>query len=412
MMTRAYYTKGLILLMNTKIIMLVIALCSLVQFSVKADDSLEFSGYARLIGGYFDKNDVEYEGYDDSVNFSPSSLIAFQLDYELTDSLFATGQIILTDNDTSENNSTGLEWLYLTYQPTDSLQLKLGKLRTPFFSMSDFSNVGFAYPWINLPQQVYNTYLFDTFTGIDVIYKFSGDKFDASIEGYFGQDDGKLQVGNINTAYEVDNLAGIIGKINIENLEFRIAKYNADTNLELPDLKQLETQLRSAGFVDSANTVITEGKAQAKQFGIIYDNLDYFFRGEWIKIDTDFEIVPSIQSYYLTAGFNYAPFTYHLTYANSDVKTGSGYDEIPLDISDDLDQLAAAYQFVFADSTPDALESWTIGARWDVLSNVALKVEVSKLEGQDGENSFFESSSEAEFSKEGNLYLIGFEWVF
>ena len=74
-----------------------------------------------------------------------------------------TAQGLFRSDSTTVSGESGLEWLYLTYTPTTNLQIKIGKLRTPFFTMSDFSDVGFAYPWINPPQQVYDTYLFKTF---------------------------------------------------------------------------------------------------------------------------------------------------------------------------------------------------------------------------------------------------------
>ncbi|MBQ4834036.1 hypothetical protein J8L70_12355 [Pseudoalteromonas sp. MMG010] len=398
--------------MKSKIALFLSFFCACGQFNAHANDAIEFSGYARIIAGYFDQENVEYDGYDNSINFSPDSLIGLQLDYELNEYFALTGQVKLTDSRVSEDDSSGLEWLYLTYQPTDNIQMKLGKLRTPFFAMSDFSDVGFAYPWINLPQQVYNTYLFDTFNGIDVIYKFSGKNFDASIESYYGYKNGVTEVGNIKSGLEVDNLVGVIGKLNVSNLEFRAAKYSGDASLDFSDLKEMEFQLRELGFTQSADTLSTKGQAEAEQLSILFDNLNYFFRAEWIRITTDFEVIPSADNYYLTGGFNLGAITYHLTYGNSDVTSGSTINEIPTGVSDDLDKLNNAYQEIFRSSTPDELESWTLGVRWDVRTNIALKAEVSTLKGNDGVNSFFSSSDSQNFDKKGNLYLLGLEWVF
>ena len=67
---------------------------------------------------------------------------------------------------------------------------------------------------------------------------------------------------------------------------------------------------------------------------------------------------------------------------------------------------------MFAESAPDSLKTWTLGIRWDVLPNLALKAEVSALEGDEVSNSFFAIPEDVSFNRKTNLYLIGLDWVF
>ncbi len=397
--------------MRNKIFQIFVLIVSLYHLPAKSGE-FDFSGYARVIGGYLDEKDVEYRGYDDSLNFSPSSLIGLQAEYQFNTNWSVTAQGLFRSDSTTVSGESGLEWLYLTYTPTTNLQIKIGKLRTPFFTMSDFSDVGFAYPWINPPQQVYDTYLFKTFNGIDAIYKFGSDDFDISIEGYYGEESGSIGIGPFKTGFEVDNLVGVIGKLNIENIEFRASRYNGNIALDLKSINQLQDVLENFNFSQSAASLTTQGSAHADQFGVIYDNLDYFFRGEWVKIKTQLDIIPTIRSYYLTVGYNNAPFTYHLTFADSDVEINANQNEIPIGANVELDQLAQAYNSVFAESAPDSLKTWTLGIRWDVLPNLALKAEVSALEGDEVSNSFFVIPEDVSFNRKTNLYLIGLDWVF
>ena len=210
----------------------------------------------------------------------------------------------------------------------------------------------------------------------------------------------------------MDNLVGVIGKLNIENIEFRASRYNGNIALDLKSINQLQDILEDFNFSQSAASLTTQGSAYADQFGVIYDNLDYFFRGEWVKIKTQLDIIPIIQSYYLTVGYNDAPFTYHLTFADSDVEINANQNEIPIGANEELDKLAQAYNSVFAESAPDSLKTWTLGIRWDVLPNLALKAEVSALEGDEVSNSFFVIPEDVSFNRKTNLYLIGLDWVF
>jgi hypothetical protein len=120
-------------------------------------DALQISGFARIVLGALDECEASYLGYDNSLSFDQQSLIALQADYQLNKTFSVTGQIIGHTNDQRES---GVEWLYLTYQPNRSTQIKIGKQRTPIFYYSDYMDVGFAYPWITLPQQVYNSIFF------------------------------------------------------------------------------------------------------------------------------------------------------------------------------------------------------------------------------------------------------------
>lgn len=379
-------------------------------FELSANE-LEFSGFARLIGGYLNEEHAEFKGYDNSLDFSPSSLLGLQLDYQANDKLSFTGQVILrADNDTDSS----LEWLYLTYQPIEALQIKAGKLRTPFFALSDVTDVGFTYPWVNPPQQVYNAYLFRTFEGLDASYSFAGENFDASIEGYVGEYDGDLTFGVGKVDIEVKKMMGLIGKINFDNFEFRASRYGGDVNFKLAGVDILINTLASLGFSESVQSLKSDSDSNVtvSQIGLMYDHVNYFSRVEWVKIDTDTKIAPEIESYYITVGYNFSEFVFHLTFADSLSSSSQPSNEIPLGISPQLNQLHEAYNSFFSLSSRDDLQSWILGTRWDFRTNMALKFEYTLLKGEPGQSSFFTVKDDLAFDRKASLFQIGLEWVF
>jgi hypothetical protein len=391
------------------IVALFLSIFILYQSNSYAGD-LDISGYARVVGGYIDQPDVDYEGYTNSLDFTEDSLFAVQAEYEFVNGLELTGQVIFKP-DGSKSENSDLSWLYLSYYATEQLQLKVGKLRTPFFSMSDFSDVGFAYPWVHPPKQVYDTYLFDSFNGIDAIYKFSTPMFDGALEAYYGQESGQLDIGRIDTDFSAKNILGVIGKMSINNFDVRLAHYSGQLTLERDSLVQFGQLLESFNFNDSAQTLKTKGRASVNQLGLSYENLDYFARAEWIDIKSTLNLIPDLKSYYISGGVNFSPFTLHITYGDSDVNLSPALQEIPLGVNDDLDLIAEGYNGIFERSKPDALESWTVGIRWDIFPNLALKLETSILEGEGGYNSFFITEDEKVVTK-GTLYLFAVDWVF
>jgi hypothetical protein len=46
-----------------------------------------------------------------------------------------------------------------------------------FLNCGDIIDIGFAYPWITTPQQVYTTYVFSSFDGVLVSYEFVDKEF-------------------------------------------------------------------------------------------------------------------------------------------------------------------------------------------------------------------------------------------
>ena len=60
----------------------------------KTSNDLQFSGFARLVGGYLSTDEAKYEGYDNSVSFSEKSLAALQADYILNDHFSLSGQLL------------------------------------------------------------------------------------------------------------------------------------------------------------------------------------------------------------------------------------------------------------------------------------------------------------------------------
>ncbi len=368
-------------------------------------DALTISGFGRITAGYLDTDQANFKGYSDRVTAKPESLVGLQASYEFTPAVSLTVQGILHADD-SENDSM-INWAYLTWQPDDNLVAKFGRLRTPFFALSDVVDVGYSYPWITAPQQVYNAYLFPTFDGVDLSWGYPIGDMDTSLEGYIGRYDGEINLNNRSTDYTVDVFGGVVAKAHYNNFELRASTHHGKVEIGLDDLDTLKSGLELAGYTDSADAISRRGWVDVHQLSINYDNLEYFARGEWVSINPDISIAPEIESYYLTGGYNFFPFTMHLTYAQSLVD----YQQFPNEIPSSLTALYGAWQGLISQLSNDSLRSWTLGARWDVVPKVALKAEVTLLDGDSDKNSFFDSIQSG-FNRDASLYKLSVEWVF
>lgn len=393
----------------TVLITLVIATFSPTTNAKTSDPSFHFSGFSRVVAGILDDENASFEGYDNSVSFGERSLLGVQLDARLNEHFSITSQALYHSSD---ERDSGIEWLYLTYRPSKSVRFKAGRMRTPFFNYSDVLDVGFAYPWISPPQQVYSAYLFDYYDGASASYEMGGAGITMDIEGYIGEFNDSFFIGNEEVNANTNDYRGIVVNIRAEKLHVRLSTHRAGVDVDLPELNQFADILRQANFPLSANSLNTSGNIKVEQIGVNYDDLNYFFKTELIKIEGSSLIVPEISSYYFTAGYIAQPFTFHATYANNTSDVTDPINEIRRGVVPELDVLAANYDAVFNSIANDTLQSFTLGVRWDFKLSMALKLEYTHLRGEQGQRSFFEISNDAAFDRRANLVQVAWEWIF
>ena len=397
----------------------------------RLSERVRFSGFARLVGGYLDVEDVHYQGYNDAISFGQHSLFALQTDVELTETLSFTTQLLAH---ASAARKSGVEWAYLTWRPSSDWNFKAGKMRTPFYLHSNTLDVGYTYPWIIPPQQVYTPYLFPDFTGLSAAYQFNLGAFDIETEAYWGNFEGTITVQDESPVdVKVDNIRGLILEAWRGNLHLRAAYHLAHAEVKLPRSTRVQTTrfietLRQNGFVRSANSLSTTGDVSFMQAGISYDTLDYFLKAEWTRMSADVSTMFTIQpydSYYLSGGYTFHPFelpiTAHATFASlTATGTPRPVNEIstspflPPRVNAQLSALQSVYTgiFDFRRGLSDDVRSLTVGLRWDVNPSVALKAEWVHLRGERDNRSFFTVDQAPNFDRKANLFLLGLEWVF
>ncbi|MDO6567372.1 hypothetical protein Q4561_09905 [Alteromonas sp. 1_MG-2023] len=386
---------------------------SLFSHGVLADTSndLEFSGFARVVGGYLSTDEAKYEGYDNSFSVSQKSLAAVQADYTFNDYFSMSGQLLWHSD---ESRQSGVEWLYLTYQPNASWQFNIGRLRTPLLKFSDVIDVGFAYPWLNAPQQLYSGYLFSQYEGANARYLGYYNEVTFSVELYWGNFDDEILSNGTSSDVEVDGMFGGVIETSYRGFQFRVAtSFANDTAVELDELQPLIQGLRAAGFGDTADTLDINGASSSYLLGVGYDSLNWFVTAEIIKVESEIDVLAAIDSSYITFGYYFDEILLHATIASSRQSLNEIDNPIPIGFSPELDALYFAVEEVNSYFPTDDLDSLTLGARWDFRTNLAFKTEVSFLKGKEGKTSFFELDvNNTEFDRRATLYQLGIEWVF
>jgi hypothetical protein len=400
--------------MTSRFSFFISALC-LLMFSwattvnAETEDKLTFSGFARVIMGYLDDENAEYVGYDNSVNLNQQSLLGLQADYRLSDDFSVTGQVV---GYASDQRNSGLEWLYLTYSPNSALQVKLGRQRIPFFTYSDSLDIGFAYPWLTLPQQVYDTAFFSTFDGALASYEFAINDWVINYEGYWGRFDDKIYLASQNINTQVIGLFGVNATVGYKNFIVRTSYGQGDIDIEQDEVEQFSQLLRQFGFTKNADWLNANGLLQFYQLSANYEDLDYFVRSEFAKVKGAGGLFADIDSFYISAGYNFYPYTVYISYSKKDLHFDHIASEIPFGFSPDLDVLAATYLGVLAAFPDDKSTGTKLGLRWDWHTNLAFKAEMTFVQAKDVISNDYAVKDLGNFDGQAVLYQLGIEWVF
>ncbi len=334
-----------------------------------------FDGFLTIGAGSVSESGIDYAGYDDDWSFEPDTVSGFQLGANFTDRLSATAQVVIRGSDDFEPE---LEWAYLSFDVTDSVTVRGGRLRPPFFVVSDFYDVGFAYPWVRPVEEVYMNIPFTHYEGMDIIFNTSIGDWDATIQAYAGGEDGDQEYRGSNVDRKLEDFMGIAFTFDRNALSLRASYHQADVTFDVEDTRPLFDALRGLGFGAVADDVAIIAKpADFVEVAATYDADGWFLRGEATQTDFSRGMVADQQSWYVTGGAYVADFTPYLTYSRVETDPESGYaDAIPFGLDPGLDVLRLTVEGIIAGSKTDRA-AISVGTRWNVLDNTAIKAEVT-----------------------------------
>ncbi|MET3109008.1 hypothetical protein AAKU67_003903 [Oxalobacteraceae bacterium GrIS 2.11] len=116
----------------------------------------------------------EYVGvYEKSEGFTldQESLIGLQLRKEFSSTFSVTGQFVLRAQNPNNGSSPSVDWLYAAWSPSaDSpVTVQAGRLRIPLYYYSDYLYIGYSYPWVRPPPNVYGWPIY-TYDGANISY--------------------------------------------------------------------------------------------------------------------------------------------------------------------------------------------------------------------------------------------------
>lgn len=346
--------------------LLTIAALTASTFTVQAE--VRINGFANFIGGITSSEDSIY-GYDDEISFTSESLFAIQVSADINDKTTATGQLVARGEDDYEPD---FEWAYLTYQATDNTSITAGRFRLPLFRYSASTDVGYSHHWITTPRSVYDI-AFNNLDGVRVDYAdYLGD-WEYNLQANFGTYETDLGDGRLSG----DNVIVVTAEAQYEWFKTRLVAGRAKTTFTLDSLDATFAGIASISPVLASRLQVADDTGEFFGLGLEVDKFDWFVSGELTSVETKTSFAGKDIAYYITAGMRFGAFTPSITYEALD-GTDDGIQNT--DITDtfpiELVSLAATNE-VIQKSFMDKTSRFSVGLRYDLDTNMALKTDVS-----------------------------------
>jgi len=361
---------------TARVLGLAVCLASIPAFALEQGEA-RINGFGTLgvthLGGEDDGRGYGISGQtNDSWRGDQLSKFGAQLTYGVTDTVGLTLQS--TAKAYGDEWKANLEWAYLSWQSTDNLMLRFGRLRTPVYMYSESIDVGFAYPWLRLPDEVYSQVQLSNYEGADLIYNLPLSYGTVSFQLAGGQARNRDYY-LYDDEFDIDYSKVFGASVSLATNDFgtlRLGYAEAD----------IETDI-SGSFIDvfgnpSSASLLSLDKDKGKftSIGYQYDNGTWLSANEWTSRVIENDGSGSTDSFYLMGGRRFGEFLTHVTYAQLDEDDGRQ-------------------------------SSWTFGLNYNLMPTVVLKGEYKRVDTSGGYDGVFVRGSQELYNNTANARTGG-----
>ena len=277
------------------------------------------------------------------------SRLGLQMTANVTPKVSAVLQVI-SEYQAEGTYQPGVEWANVKYAFTRAAYIRAGRIDLPTFLYSDNRKVGYSYPWIHPPTELYRQLAITSSDGIDAMYRTEIGEVENAIKIIYGQNTLDRPT-SISTSKE---LWGIF-----DTLEYGSATLRVGYQMRQSSSYSLLTGITGAWIQNSDLSVAAS-----------YDPGDWFVVSEWIQRQST--TLANAMSF--SSGIRVDKFTPYLAYSQnsqSSFLTGTPAPTV------------TAIQ-----NAQKSQSTISIGARWDFMKNTDLKLQCDQVRLGDNSNGY------------------------
>ncbi|GMR17788.1 MAG: hypothetical protein BMS9Abin33_0181 [Gammaproteobacteria bacterium] len=375
-------------------------LAGLVPFSGYAVENVTINGFLTAGATYGDSDVGTQDGrIGNEVDFVSDSKIGIQLAADINPRISVTSQLFARGSDDAYDMKA--EWAFLTYKVNDPVSLRVGKIKLTTFLISDYFDVGYAYPWVRPPMEVYSTNPISTISGTDMLLRFNIGDNQLLVQPYFGVSHGEealvpqevlgLMPGPptpgdvIFTEFDADKMRGINVALSSNIFTVRAGYLKTLVGADAFGVEGEEAEFASVGAtLDWKNVVVYT---------------EYFERDVTGTAQLAF---PDQKGNYITLGYRTGRLLTHVTQAKIEDNDSPTTVTIPV--------------FGPFALTPLEQKSTTLGFRYELGAGAAMKLEFQRMTPEAGTRGLLTGNPNAtglkDPSEDVNIYSFAIDVVF
>ena len=266
--------------------------------------------------------------------------------YKFNNKLSVTAQLVAKGVD---DFNPEFDWYYVTYQANEDWTFMAGRRNIPMYYFSEYAEVGYAYPWMRPPSNLY-WWQVTQFDGAHAMYSFELGDYSNTITAFYGNeysDDNvemlyydKLYGGNARTVNEYwTDIAGFNWNMSGDFFDLRFVYFQNDRDRET--IQQDGSISPYTPF--SQQFIGFGGQVNISDFTILFD-MNY--------VEYDDAVGTEFPTYLISVVYNIDEFQPYISYSKADHERAN----VP---TEDLEE---HYMLSY-------------GLRYDFYSNVAFKIQ-------------------------------------
>lgn len=337
-------------------------------------------------GWYFRRDAAQYPT-DNNTSWDTDTRLGLQAHYEVSPSLELVSQVVLKRRLHDSKPLESLEWLFASYKPTGDVTLRVGRTNPDMFLLSDYRNVGVAYPWVRPNIEIYSALPLYTIDGADVSYVWTDADARWRAKGFVGNANARATL-----AYSPEQLnfklkpgAGLIVTRESGGLLMRSIVGGARMSVDVSDQTRAAgdvlRQLRASGNPTVASQAtevyrrlgLETDTALFAELGVSYELDGWLWSAEYAKVRLSTG-TRNAQSAYVSLGRRLGDFTVF-------GMLGRSVSQLPIQEAPDWSAISPEAQ-ALANSLTNGINSsrarqtsLSVGTRWDFHPQMALKLQ-------------------------------------
>ncbi len=285
---------------------------------------LTWGGYLNAVGAVSDSDTPYLQSEIDNRGSYNDTSFGLNIGIDLEEGLKLAAQLW------GHEKAMELDWAFASYQLNEAANLAVGRLKYPANLVSEYHDIGYLYPWIRPPREIYShsdssaTMSLEAFNGARFLYDWYSEDIEYGVQLYAGAAEEDIM--------NHDKMVGAVFTLSTGATQFLLGLNRS--NMEMVNMPMAPMNKKDM-------TVMAVGATTEWHNFVAY--------AEYTASETADVPLLDTTAWYTTLGYNFGKTLPHITYSSLDQDTGLGQG------------------------------TWTLGLRHELTTSSALKLEWQRI---------------------------------